>query len=443
MEAANRRELGAALAAAYLAGAWTEPAMRRRGRATLAPRPHWLAPLTRAVLAAYPRAPADRPRELAAFVALTLSYVDGPTPRVVRWFVHEPAMGRMRWRVPEIDAPGTLAEWLELDPARLEWLADARSLERTTTARRLRHYTYVWQHREGAPPRPIARPKLKLKEVQRRILHEILDHVPPHDAAHGFVRGRSARSHAALHAGKATVVRLDLEDFFASVPASRVYGIFRAAGYPEAVAHCLTALCTTVVPAQEWDALPRPSDPRAIQRHHRLGRRLATPHLPQGAPTSPALASLAATHLDRRLAALAPTLMATYSRYADDLTFSGPADLPAGTLRRVVTEIAREQGFAIARAKTSVRRAHERQVVCGAVVNVRPAVSRRERDRLKAILHDAAVNGAQAANRHGVPDFGAHLRGHIAWVAQLHPAHGRRLRHQLDVLDLRGPTHPE
>ena len=171
-------------------------------------------------------------------------------------------------------------------------------------------------------------------------------------------------------------MRLDLEDFFASVPAARVFGIFRTAGYPEAVAHVLTALCVTVVPATEWARIPRPSDPRHVQRHARLGRRLATPHLPQGAPTSPALASLAALGLDRRLAALAPPLLAGYSRYADDLTFSGGADLPAGTLARVVAEVARDEGFRVAPGKTGVRRHNERQLVCGVVVNERLNVPR-------------------------------------------------------------------
>jgi hypothetical protein len=138
-----------------------------------------------------------------------------------------------------------------------------------------------------------------LKAAQRRVLREVLDHVPAHDAAHGFVAGRSARSHAAAHAQSAVVVRLDLEDFFASVTASRVFGIFRTAGYAEGVAYELTALCTNVVPRGEWAALPRPSDD-LIAAHWRLGRRLATPHLPQGVPTSPALASLATFMLDRR-----------------------------------------------------------------------------------------------------------------------------------------------
>jgi hypothetical protein len=213
-----------------------------------------------------------------------------------------------------------------------------------------------------------------------------------------------------------------------------VCGVFRTAGYPEAVAHCLTAMCVTVVPRAEWDALPRPADPELLRRHHRLGRRLAAPHLPQGAPTSPALASLAATGLDRRLAALAPTLCATYSRYADDLTFSGPADMPAGTLRRVIGEIAREEGFAVATAKTSVRRSHERELVCGVVVNAHPNVARREFDRLKAVLHDAQRHGPAAANRAGVPDFRANLQDRVAWVAQLNPARGRRLQARLDAI---------
>jgi len=432
----TRRELGAALAAAFLAGAWTERALLRRGSQAFDGRPPWLLPVVREVLAAYHRPPADRPRELAAYVALVLSErrTALPAPRVRKAFGFEPAMGRMPWPVPEVASPGALAERLGLEIGQLLWLADARGLERDAPSRRLRHYDYEWLRRPGAPPRPIAAPKRRLKAIQRWILHEILDRIPAHDAAHGFVRGRSARTHAALHAGRATVVRLDLEDFFAAVSARRPYWIFRTAGYPEAVAHCLTALCTTVVPRIEWESLPAPP-PELATRHSRLGRRLATPHLPQGAPTSPALASLAATGLDRRLAGLAPTMAATYSRYADDLTFSGPRDLPARTLIRVAAQIARDEGFAVAPAKTRVLRSHERQRVCGAVVNERVNVDRREYDALKAILHDAAVNGPAAANRAGVPEFRAHLLGRISWVASLNPRRGARLRERLEGVD--------
>jgi hypothetical protein len=432
----TRRALGAALGAAFLAGRWSEEAMVRRGAQALAPRPRWLRPVVREVLAAYHRPPADRPRELAAYVALALEVRRSalPAPKVRRAYGPEAAMGRTPWPVPEIRSPGALAAILGLETGELLWLADARGLERDAPSRRLRHYDYQWLRRTGAPPRPIAAPKRRLKAVQRWILHEILDRIPAHDAAHGFVRGRSARSHARLHTGRATVVRLDLEDFFASVTAARVYGIFRTAGYPEAVAHTLTALCTTVVPRIEWEALPAPA-PELARRHWRLGRRLAAPHLPQGAPSSPALASLAATGLDRRLAGLAPAMAAGYSRYADDLTFSGPADLPARTLIRVAAEIARDEGFSVSPAKTRVRRAHERQLVCGVVVNAGTNVPRAEYDRLKALLHDAERHGPAAANREGVPEFRAHVLGRISWVASLHPARGARLRERFERLD--------
>lgn len=418
----RRRELAAALAAAFLAGPWQQDAMARRGASVLTPRPRWLRGLVRDVRAAYVRPPADRPRELAAYIELLLG--EQPWPHVRRWLAFEPAMGRAPWPVPEIASPGDLAAWLGAEHGQLAWLADARGLERSVADPRLRHYTYTWLPRPGAPPRLIEAPKSRLKAIQRRILHEILDHIPAHDAAHGFVRGRSARTHAVLHTGRAVVLRLDLEDFFASVTAARVYGIFRTAGYPEAVAHALTALCTNVVPLAEWDGLPAPAayDPR----RHRLGRRLAAPHLPQGAPASPALASLAAFGLDVRLRGVAEALGLTYSRYADDLTFSGAR--PPDGLVRSIAAIAREEGFRVGPQKTRRRTRGARQVVAGVVVNDRLNVPRPEYDRLKAILHDAALHGPEAANRAGVPDFRAHLAGRIAWVASLHPERGARLR---------------
>jgi RNA-directed DNA polymerase len=198
-------------------------------------------------------------------------------------------MGRRRWPVPEIAFLGEVATFLGVSDGELAWFADARTLERIVEAERLRRYRYATLHRPGRPVRVIERPKRRLKEIQRRILRELLDWIPAHEASHGFTRGRSVRSHAREHTGQFVVVRLDLEDFFASIAAGRVYGIFRTAGYPESVAHSLTALTTNVLPSALWHALPRPADPAGIDAHHRLGRRLATPHLPQGAPTSPHL----------------------------------------------------------------------------------------------------------------------------------------------------------
>jgi hypothetical protein len=323
---------------------------------------------------------------------------ESPPPRIVHWPIAHPAVVRAPWPVPRIDTVGELADRLELDPGQLAWLADVRGLERSASAK-LRNYSYARVPRANGPPRVIERPKARLKAIQRWILHEVLAWIPVHDAAHGFVRGRSARTHAAAHLGRRVVVRFDLEDFFASVTAGRVYGIFRAAGYPESVAHTLTGLCTNVVPIEEPVS-------------GRLARRLATPHLPQGAPTSPALANLAAYRLDCRLAGLGPA----YTRYADDLVFSSDR-----FLRLRIDAIAREEGFRVNAAKTRVMGSGGRQTVTGVVVNVRPNVPRAEYDVLKAILHRAAHDGPGDLDP-------AHVMGRIAWVESLHPARGAKLR---------------
>ncbi|MDQ2759798.1 MAG: reverse transcriptase family protein [Actinomycetota bacterium] len=436
-DARTRAYLSRCLADAFLAGVWNERALVDRAGRALERRPRWVRSVAREVLAGYHRPPSDRPRELARFIEVMLRNRrpggdDPGPPRVRRWLVPEPAMGRRRWPVPEIASVGALATFLGVSDGELAWFADARALERRVEDERLRHYRYGFLRRPGRPARVIERPKRRLKDIQRRILHEILDLIPAHEATHGFTRGRSVRSHASEHTGQFVVIRLDLEDFFASIAASRVYGTFRTAGYPESVAHSLTALTTNVVPSGLWMSLPRPADSRQIDAHHRLGRRLATPHLPQGAPTSPALANLAAFRLDRRLSGLVASLEVSYTRYADDLTFSGPARLvrAANTLRRAVAEIAREENFAVNDQKSMLATRAGRQRVCGVVVNERLNVPRYEYDILKAILHNSRVHGPASQNREAVPDFRAHLLGRLSWIESLNPKRGKKLRRQ-------------
>jgi RNA-directed DNA polymerase len=438
-DARTRAYLSRCVADAFLAGVWNERALVDRVGRALDRRPRWVRPVAREVLEAYHRPPRDRPRELARFIELSLRdrpLEEGEPPLVRRWLVPESAMGRRRWPVPEIASVGALARFLGVSDGDLAWLKDARGLEREVTDEKLRHYRYATIPRPGRPRRLIERPKRRLKEIQRQILHEILDLIPVHDAAHGFTRGRSVQSHASEHTGQFVIVRVDLEDFFASIAAGRVYGIFRTAGYPESVAYSLTALTTNVVASAAWHALPRPVDPRQIDAHHRLGRRLTTPHLPQGAPTSPALANLAAFRLDRRLSGLGAAMEIGYSRYADDLTFSGPGSLvrTANTLRRAVGEIAADEGFMVNHSKSMLTTRAGRQCVCGVVVNERLNVARQEYDVLKAILHNSRVHGSAAQNRERVPDFRAHLLGRISWIASLNPSRGEKLHRQFAAI---------
>ncbi|KQV77557.1 hypothetical protein ASC64_01560 [Nocardioides sp. Root122] len=432
-----RDDLARALAAAFLAGDWTHEGLVESGVPVLGRRPRWLPPLARQVLALYPRAPADRPRELAANLAsrpaAAKARIAGPVLRPVA----ETRMLTNRWRLPVLDDLGDVAGLLRLEPGELEWFADPRHLARTASDVPLQHYRVSHRVAASGAIRVLEAPKPRLKAVQRQLLHDVAALVPPHDAARGFRPGGSVRSYAAPHADRPVVLRLDLEAFFASVTVSRVYGIWRTAGYPEAVAHCLAGLVTSVLPLSQWRAVPAPADDGLLDAHWRLGRRLAAPHLPQGAPTSPAMANLAAYRLDVRLTALARSWGGRYTRYADDLAFSGDRGWGTGTSRLLdaVELIVRDEGFRLNARKTGVMPHAGRQTLGGLVVNERPKVARREVDVLKAILHNCARFGPSSQNRDDVPAFEEHLRGRIGWVAQHDPVRGARLQAVHDTID--------
>ena len=347
-----------------------------------------------------------------------------------------PALGPpSAWPVPALVTVGELAGWLGVEPGTLDWWADRRGLERGAPDGPLRRYDYHWRPKRDGSSRLIEVPRPGLRAAQRRLLDGLIGLIPPHDAAHGFRPGRSVRTFVAPHVGRPLVLKLDLRDFFPTVTGARVAALFRAAGYPEAVARALAGLCTNVAPAALWR---RPDAPRpgsdASGRSRRLYRER---HLPQGAPTSPALANLAAHRLDARLAGLARASGATYTRYADDLAFSGDPAWARGADRfRVHAHaIALEEGFAVHPRKTRAMRAGTRQVLAGAVVNAHPNLARAEFDALKATLHNCATRGPVGQDRAGHPDFRAHLRGRVAHVAALNPARGAKLRAIFDRID--------
>lgn len=452
---AQRAALADELADAFLTAQWKATTVAESGAARLDRWPSWMEGLALAVVAVFRVPPVGRRVDLAGLIQMFLAEHAEPEgqpepPRILGRVVaaHDARVAALRrardrgWAITEIESVAALAERLELSDGQLAWLADTRGLERTVPAERLRNYRYRTVPRRNGLPRLIEAPKARLKEIQRWVLHEILDHVPAHEAAHGFRRGRSAVSHAQLHTGQRVVLRLDLTDFFASIAARRVYGIFLTLGYPPHVAHVLTGLSTNTIPQAVWLAAPKATEPWLLQRQFWLGRQLATPHLPQGAPTSPALANLAAFRLDRRLSGLATASGLRYSRYADDLTFSGRGRSRRGHNRfeEIAAGIARQEGFELNRGKSAVQAAGARQSVCGVVVNVHTNVARTEYDQLKAILHNAARHGPASQNRSGTDDLRAHLRGRIAWVASLNPDRGEKLRQRFAEIDWSRPS---
>ncbi len=331
--------------------------------------------------------------------------------------------------VPRFETPDELANWLNIPVGKLAWLIHRFDENRRPENEGSAHYWHRWIPKRSGGSRLVEAPKPILKSVQQQILREILDRVPPHSQAHGFILGRSIVTNARIHCGQRVVVKWDLQNFYANVKYSRVVAIFRSLGYGREAAIWLARLTTSTVP---WNIqLPKEGD-SALAPY--LSR-----HLPQGAPTSPALANLSAYSLDLRLSGLARSFGANYSRYADDLTFSGsehflcslPAFLP------LAARIVQSERFRINRAKRHIIRSNQRQSVTGIVVNERPNLSRRDVDRLKAILHNCRRLGPSSQNRDAHDDFAAHLRGRIAHVMHVNPNRGERLLEIFEQIDWR------
>lgn len=432
--------VAAALAAAFLgAPEWTRSGLIAAGVDVLGARRRWLGPLVSDVLEGYRRPPVDAPRELAGRIRGAAAFRSAEDAARARGrplpLVHHPLTparaADTASHVPRLDGLDDLADLLGVSPGERDWFADTRYWNRRARPGPLQTYRYEWRTRPGRLPRLLEVPGARLRAVQRTVLREILSLIPLHDAAHGFVPGRSALTGAERHTGADVVIALDLTTFFTSVTAGRVYGTLRREGLPEAVAHSLTGMCTGSAPPRTITAMPPGG---SVDERSAYRAALARPHLPQGASTSPALANLALRRLDSRLGGWADASGAVYTRYADDLAFSGGAELArrADAFVRGVVRIVADEGHRVNRRKTRVRPRSVRQTVTGIVVNERPNATRREFDRLKATLHNCAEHGAASQNRAGHPDFRAHLLGRIGWVGSLNPERGARLRREFD-----------
>ncbi len=275
---ARRRHLiASSLARAFLCGPWDQDGLVARGASVLNRRWRWLGPVVRRVLATFPAGKPLRSARLAEFLRRDPGFQRGCQnpkvalrPGIARPPLPVPAMSPVdgppaSWAVPAITTPQSLAARLGLDLSRLEWLADAQGRERTVRKEPLRHYRYRWIVKSSGSLRLIESPKPRLKQIQRRLLAEILAEIPPHEAAHGFRSGRSVTTFIAPHVGHHAVLKMDLRDFFPSITAAAVTAIFLTAGYPEDVARLLAGLCTNTAPIAITRDIER-SFPRAVRK---------------------------------------------------------------------------------------------------------------------------------------------------------------------------------
>lgn len=225
-------------------------------------------------------------------------------------------------------------------------------------------YRTIPINKKSGKKRWLSIPNDSLKILQRRTLRRLLKNLKTHPLATGFQPGVSFIENARCHQSQEIVVKVDIVDFFPSITAEKIYEYFRFIGWNRQCSRLLTNLTTY------------------------------NGSLPQGAPTSPRLSNLVNYRFDHRLAKLAESRQAVFTRYADDITFSlSTADADVNLLVRTILQIIRSEGYRPhTKKKLSIRRAHQRQVVTGLVVNQNANFSREKRRWLRAVKHRSKLS---------------------------------------------------
>jgi RNA-directed DNA polymerase len=220
--------------------------------------------------------------------------------------------------------------------------------------------TYKIPKRNGGLRR-IDEPLPTLKLIQRWVLDEILSHVKISEHAYAFAENCSIVKNAKPHLGSKKILSLDIQNFFGTIDFPRVYSLFSRLGYNNVIATTLSHLVTF----------------KGV--------------LPQGAPTSPAISNIVALKMDRRFYAYAEKFNLKYTRYADDITFSGK--FKTGTVISFVKKVVEEEGFKLNEAKTRAMGRHQAQEVTGIITNVRLQVPRHLRRKLRQIAYHISTYG--------------------------------------------------
>jgi RNA-directed DNA polymerase len=207
--------------------------------------------------------------------------------------------------------------------------------------------------------RLIVTPRVFLKVIHWYLLQTVLMKLPVSERAYGFVPQRGARANAEEHLGQRFIWCIDIRDFFPTIRQYQVAQVFLGAGFDASVAGLLSRLCTY------------------------------SGHLAQGAPTSPQLSNLIFRDIDDYVAAAARSAAITYTRYADDLTFSSMVPIPTGFTREIAAHIERH-GYSLNPEKQRMRGPRQRRVVTGFAVSQKVQPPRELRRSLRARFHNVA-----------------------------------------------------
>lgn len=266
---------------------------------------------------------------------------------------------------------------------------------RKIVERRLDEYVPISRRKSDGTLRSISAPKPALMEVQRWILTNVLTGLRIHRASYAYRRGLSIKHCAEAHVGATWLLKMDLHNFFGTIDESRVYAALRGIGYPALLAFELARICTRIPPSGS-SSKPKPwLQSRGVDAYGSSQRGV----LPQGAPTSGAIANAVSHGLDVRLSDLARDSGLVYTRYSDDLTLSSPAPFNRRKAVKLLTHIERciaLSGFQVHRRKTRIVPPGSRQIILGLML--------------------------QSAQVRLMPEFRRQLDNHIRGVDKFGPA---------------------
>lgn len=316
-----------------------------------------------------------------------------------------------------------LAQSMEISLSEMRYLLYHRRVSKST------HYHTFSIPKKSGGTRTISAPKSKLKRLQYWVLNNILDAIPAGEYAHGFIAGKSILTNAQPHIGKDIVINIDLQNFFPTITFKRIKGLFSKLGYSEQLATIFALICTET----PCDKVQMDGVDYYVQNSERV--------LPQGSPASPAISNLIAWRLDRKIQGLASKYGFTYTRYADDLTFSASAkeEKNIAGLLYFIEKIIRSEGLTINTEKTSIMRKSRQQRVTGVVINEKLNIPRDEYRRFRALLHNIEANGWKDQHWRHSKNLPLSVKGYISFVRMINPDKGQKFEEQLKrIVDKHG-----
>lgn len=305
-------------------------------------------------------------------------------------------------------------------------LASAVSIKNTLeicNSSRIEYYKRFKIKKRRGGYRTIQTPTNELKYLQKWILRNILEKVPSHKSCTGFDKLSSIKKNAEIHLNAECILKIDLLRFFDSINEKRIYGIFKSFGYQNNLCVSLAKICTIKQNETFYNTFKKNED---NLKQYLLSKDEGI--LPQGAPTSPKLANLILRNLDERLERLCSKYNVNYSRYADDLTFSGKKENLL-YLKKIIYKIIYSENLFANIGKTKfIVRGNPYLVTGLSVHNEEVKVIRRKKKEIEHHLYHCIKNGVIVhliKSNIGNRNFKDWLFGNICFVYSIEPKVGQ------------------